>query len=225
MKLSTGKRYKREHRILSGIFVGNPALVLGFDLPFLIATSTSLKNAVAMSIEMFFVHMVTMLIIVIFGRKLPVWQRAIVTVTASTGMMMLTRELITFMFPDILNSLGMYIYLLAVNGLTLFESMSLNKRSRVKSVMRREFLHVFAFISTMFTLSLVREYFGSGSLWGVTMPVPFKLGGLAIPFSGFVLMGFLLAAVKFVNKRLIGFAVNDAQRREERYIIVSPGGY
>lgn len=220
LKPSAGKKYRKAHPVLSGLLINNPALVLGFDLPFLIAASTGVRNAVAMSIEMFFVHMATMLVVVLFTRKMPPWQRVIVTVAVSTATMMLTRELLVFLFPDILNSLGMYIYLLSVNGLTFYESLSMNKRAKVRPVMRREFFHVFAFIAVMFPISLAREYFGSGAVWGISVSMPFKLGGVIMPFFGFILMGFLLAAVKFINKKLIGFVVNDAQRREERYIII-----
>lgn len=219
MKVSAGKSYKRKHRILSSIFISNPSLVLGFDLPFLIATSTSLKNAAAMSIAMTGVHIVTMAFSVIFARKLQPWLRAIVTVVVSAGMMMLTRELIFWMFRDIANSLGMYIYLLAVNGLTLFQSLSLSPRSKLVPVLKREFFHVFAFVITIFSLSLLREYFGNATLWGVPVPMKFKLGGLAIPFSGFIMMGFLMAVVRYFNHKLMGLAITESYNRQSRYVI------
>ncbi len=219
MKVSTGKRYKITHRTLNAIFISNPALVLGFDLPFLIATSTSLKNAVALTIEMLGIHLVTMMVSVVFARKLPLWVRSIITTFVAAGMMMLLREVIMIMFTDIANSLGMYLYLLAVNGLTLFQSLSLTPRSRLLPVLKTEMFHLLAFVLTLFTLSFLREYFGNGTLWGIAMTNQYKLSGLAIPFMGFIMLGFLIAIVRFFNHKLLGFAIDESYRRERRYII------
>ncbi len=51
--------------------------------------------------------------------------------------------------------------------------------------------HVLGFSFVVCLLSLVRELFGSGSLWG--SPVEFitiKVQGLLVPFSGFILLAF-----------------------------------
>lgn len=205
--------------MLDSIFIRNPGLILGFDLPFLIATSTSLKNAAAMSIEMMGIHLVTMAVSVIFARKLPLWLRSVITTVVAAGMMMLTRELLFYMFKDITNSLGMYIYLLAVNGLTLFQSLSLTSRSKLVPVMKKEAFHVLAFILTIFTLSFLREYFGYGTLWGIEVAVKYRLDGLAIPFMGFIMMGFLLAFIRFFNHKLLGMLIEESYRRESMYII------
>lgn len=216
MKITAGKRYKKRQRVLSSIFTSNPALVLGFDLPFLIAASTSLKNAVAMSIEMLLIHITTMAFSVVFTRKLSLWLRALLTIVISTGVMMLARELIILLFADILNTLGIYIYLFSINGLTLFQSLSLTSRSRPGPVIKRELFHVLAFVLTMFSLSAIRECFGSATLWGIPIHMPYKLNGLLIPFSGFLTMGFLLAFVKSFNRGLFGFLIKENHKRENR---------
>lgn len=224
MKISAGKRYKKIHRSLNAIFISNPAIILGFAMPFLIATSTSLKNAVAMSIEMLCLHIVTMMFAVVFARKLPALPRAAITATVATIIMIPTRELIILMFGNLTNSLGMYIYLLPVNGLTMFQSLSLDKRSRPVPVLRRELYHVLAFVLTMFSLSLLREYFGSSTLWGVPVPAPFKMSGMLIPFSGFIMLGFLMAFVKLFNHKFFAFAINETYRRQTR-VVASRNNY
>lgn len=218
MKISAGKRYKKIHRSLNAIFISNPALILGFAMPFLIATSTSLKNAVAMSVEMLCLHIATMMFAVVFTRKLPAVPRAAITAAVATLVMMLTRELIIIMFGNLANSLGTYIYLLPVNGLTMFQSLSLSKHSRPLPVLRRELYHVLAFVLTIFSLSLMREYFGGSTLWGVPVSAPFKLGGLLIPFSGFILLGFLMAFIKFFNHKFFAVAINESYLRQTRVV-------
>ena len=103
---------------------------------------------------------------------------------------MLMRELVSLIFVDATNALGMYVYLMAVNGLTLYQSLSLTPRSRVLPVLKTELLHVAFFTLTMIIVSFVREYLGSGAIFGIPVPMPYKLSGLAMPFSGFILLGF-----------------------------------
>lgn len=172
-----------------------------------------------MSIEMAGIHLVTIAVSVIFARKLPLWVRSVITTFVAAGMMMLTRELLFFMFKDIANSLGMYVYLLAVNGLTLVQSLSLTPHSKLVPVLKKEMFHVLAFIISIFMLSFLREYFGQGTLWGVELPAQYKLSGLGIPFMGFIMMGFMLAFVRYFNHKLIGIAIEESYRRESRYII------
>lgn len=217
MKISAGKSFKKQHRGLSALLVSNPGVFLGFDLPFLIATSTSLKNAAAMSAEILGVHMVTMALSVVFTRKLPLWLRSLITAALSAAVMMAIRESLRVFLPDVASSLATYIYLLAVNGLTVFQSMALKPRDRLMPVLRAELFHVLAFIMAMFVLSAIREYFGAGALWGVVLPAPYKLGGVMVPFMGFIMLGFFIAFLRCFNRRLMGFMINEHYRHRFRF--------
>lgn len=221
MKISAGKNYKRQHRALNALFVTNPGLFLGFDLPFLIATSTSLKNAAAISLEITGIHIVTMTLSVIFARKLPLWLRSLVTTLISAAVMMGIREFLRWAMPDTASSQAMYIYLLAVNGLTLFQSLALGPRARVMPVLRAEIYHVFAFVAAMFTLSAVREYFGTGALWGVPLTNAYKLSGIQVPLAGFILLGFFIAFMRFFNRRLMGFLISENYRHQNHFTVKS----
>ena len=217
MKISAGINYKKHHRAFSSLFISNPGIFLGFDLPFLIATSTSLKNAAAISAEILGIHIVTMSLSVIFTRKLPLWLRSIITTLLSAAVMMGIRELLRLVLPDTANSIAMYIYLLAVNGLTLFQALSLEPRARLAPVLKAEFYHVFAFITAMFVLSALREYIGVGALWGVPVASAYRLSGIMLPFSGFIMLGFFVAFLRFFNRRLTGFLIQENYRHQTRF--------
>jgi electron transport complex protein RnfE len=219
LKISAGKSYKRQHRALNALFATNPGLFLGFDLPFLIAASTSLKNAAAISAEIIGIHMVTMALSVIFARKLPLWLRSLVTTVISAAVMMGIREFLRWALPEAASSQAMYIYLLAVNGLTLFQSLSLGPRARLMPVLRAEAYHVFAFVAAMFTLSAAREYIGTGALWGVPLGSAYRLSGIQLPLAGFVLLGFLIAFMRFFNRRLMGFLIRENYRHQNRFSV------
>lgn len=220
MTVSSAKRYKRRHKSISALLSSNPTLILGFDLTFLVVVSTSLKNAAAIAIELTIVHFVTMVVSLLFLRRLDGWLRILAVTFVSTATMIGARELLILLFPDILNYLGMYIYLMAVGGLTTAHALGLGPRTRLWPVLTREFLHVLGFVLAMFALSAAREFFGSGTLWGIPLGWRYKLGGLAIPFSGFLMVGFLIACYRSIGRRITLFLLRENYRRQSRYVIL-----
>jgi electron transport complex protein RnfE len=217
VKISLARKYRRGGGRLSALLAKNPVLVLGIDLPFVIACATSLKIAVAMSIEMFIIHMVTMAATLILVRVLPVWARALAQVAISTVMMTVARFFILRLFPDLDNFVGIYISLMAVNGLTLYQAATVEKSHKPVPVLVTAFLYALAFSLTMLVVSLFREVLGNGTLWGEAVPIPLRLDGFLTPFGGFIIVGFALAIFKFLNKRLLALSIAEAIRRDARY--------
>jgi hypothetical protein len=73
----------------------------------------------------------------------------------------------------------------------------------------------------MFALSAVREYFGTGALWGVPFASAYRLSGIQLPLAGFVLLGFLIAFMRFFNRRLMGFLISENYRHQNRFAVRS----
>jgi len=187
---------------------------LGLDLPFLIVTSISLQAAAAISIELFFIHMGTVISAIFLCRVLPGWTRPLAYVLISTLIMLATSVLLSGLFPVVTDKLGMYIYLMAVNGMTFAAAMNVEKNDKIYLVVANAFKGAVGFIIAMFVISLFREYFGSGALWGRPIPHIMRIDGLLSPFFGFILLGFLLAGTRLLNKRLIAITVIERARRE-----------
>ncbi len=217
MKLSTVKRYRKKHRLLGSLILKNPVLVMGLDLPFVIVASTSMRNAVALSMQLLLVHMVTVTVGMITCRKLPIWQRAMVNAGVSTVTMMLSRILVRAIFPGITNSAGMYLYLMAVNGMTLLQTGEQDKQAKPWTVLTGALYNVLGFGSVVALVSVLREYVGNGTLWGVNLPSIIKVGGVLLPFGGFIVMALVLAAAKFLSKKFLGLALVESARKEAQY--------
>jgi len=214
MQPGLAKKYRRRHRILGSKALSNPVSTLGLDLPFLIVTSISLQAAAAMSLEMVIINMGTVLAAFMLCRILPKWIRPLVYLAVSTVFMLVASQLLSRMFPVLYVTLGVYIYLMAVNGMTFSTAMSIEKTDKLWHVLPRALKGTIAFAIAMFVTSLVREYFGSGTLWGNPVPHLFRISGLLMPFFGFILVGFLLAGTRFLNKRLLAFAISERARSD-----------
>lgn len=224
MELAKIRKHRNRYKAVDIFFARNPVLAISLDLPFLIATTISLRAAVAMSLELFIVHMGTMLCALITRRYLAGWVRPMVNVTVSTLLMVVSRLWLIALFRGITDTLGMYIYLMAVNGMTVYQSSTVKRDAHPGLVMGEAFLDALGFSLAMFVVSLFREYVGNGTLWGRSVPVPLRMPGLLVPFSGFILVGFLLALTRVVNKALLGLALREQARKDARFTVVSGKG-
>jgi len=202
------------------LFAHSPAVMIGLCLPFLIATSVSLRAAATLSLELLAVHLGSTGIALLASYYCPRRYRLLVTVATSTLVMVGMRLLLMALYPAIVDSLGIYIYLMAVNGLTLTQTRALEDKAKPLPVLRKAISNVLGFSAIMFLLSLFREYWGSGTLWGVPVPAPVQLPGVLVSFFGFILVGFLLAATNLINKKLLGLAIRESALREARFTVV-----
>lgn len=218
MKVSHGKKHLRKRGALSLLFAKNPVLVLGLDLPFIIICTTTVKIALAISAEMFMVHMVTIAVAMLTVRKFPLWLRMLINVGASFVVMTFARSVITHFLPDISNHVGMYVYLMAVNGITIHQSAQITRKDKIWPVFSHAFMNALAFSLTMLLVSIFREFLSFGTLWGIPLLETYKLSAVALPFGGFILMGFLLAITRFLNKKILAFSIAESVRQEARYM-------
>jgi electron transport complex protein RnfE len=132
-------------------------------------------------------------------------------------MMLISREIVIYIFPAAMNFVGIYLYLMAVNGLTLIQATSREGPRGFVPVAARTIVEIAAFAGLMLIISFVREYFGNGTLWGVPMPIPFRQPGILYPFFGFIFTGFLLAFLRRVNKLMLAVRIGEAQRVQSVY--------
>ncbi len=220
MELSKVRRYRKRHKLIAALFSQSPVLIIGLNLPFLIATSVSLRSAAALSLELLVVHMGTMAVALLAARYCPRVVRPVINVATSTLLMMVARLWLTVFFRGVVDALGIYIYLMAVNGMTLTQTNALTKDSHPLPVLRGAFLNVAGFSVLMFVISFFREYLGSGTLWGNPVAVFLRLPGVLVPFFGFIVVGFLLAGAKVLNKKLLGLALRERALREARFSII-----
>lgn len=233
-------RYLRNRRMNPSMKVKkNPVMLLGVSLPFVIATAISLKSAAAMSMEMLAINLVTAFVAFLTANRLAFWIRAVVHVGSATVAMMAVRALITLLLPEVAGTLGTYIYLMALNGMALLHAElaqggepaeagirgagkpppEKRKGSRLSSLggwLRSALVHTLVFACMMLAVSLPREYLGNGTLWGRPVPVPFRMPGMLLPFFGFIAVGFLLAAIKFLTKKITVWIAADTAGRDAR---------
>lgn len=215
MKPSAVKKYRRRfdfHETLSEV---NPFLLLGVDLPFIVVSATSLRTGVALSIELFIIHMTTMLFVFLLARSLRVWQRAAVTAVISTVSMVFARQFVLYLFPDLINFVRMHLYLMGINGITMISGLFMKKDAKLKAVAKSSFANSVAFGFLMVVMGGLREYIGHGTLWGQKLPSLLKIEAASAPFFGFILLGFLLVFFRWLVRRVSVMRIQEKVYKEK----------
>lgn len=103
--------------------------------------------------------------------------------------------------PNEANAAGIFLPILAVNSLVALHC----ERFAVKNPFKSTFIDAlsasagYAFVTL--TIGIVREILGSGTLYSEDLFLPVQLKGFLMPFGGFLLLGFLAAAVKGILQK------------------------
>lgn len=211
--LKTRKHHNRVRR-LPGLVTENPVLTLGLALPFVIVVSYSLQGALCIFIGMAAATLPTALLASLIGGRLPAFVRTPLWALCAMALLLPVESLLTAYFPVILNSLGVYFPILAVNTLLMHLCDREELWGHPLAALRRTLLALAGFGVVMGVVACIRELFGAGTLWGVPMPwISWRISALLLPFGGLIVIAFLAAGSRALGRRLRGALYQSDQRR------------
>ncbi len=186
---------------LDFVLFSNPILVGGLVIGQLAAAATSLQNGVALTITFLFVTLPVLVFSSAFGKRIPKWSRIIVYMLVSAIMLFPSYLVCRSISSTILDSVGIYLPLLAVSTVPATYSTKFSENKKVPAaILDGIFLSVgFGLVAVI--LGGARELFGSGSLWGVKL-MQSTFPAVELPFWGFILLGFMAAGVEALRSPL-----------------------
>ncbi len=194
----------------SGLLKNNPIIALGLTLPFVIVPTLSLKGGLMMSAFLAAATIPSATLAPLLGKKL-----APLLALPCYGVISMTFVLLLRYFlagqAALLDGLGVYLPIAAMNGMMLDLAL-LHPRKRVGTALRDSVMMCLGFTLVACFVAVLREFFGSGSLWGIPVAVPIRVRGLALPFAGFILIGFLSALFRRLDNIIIGRMLHSTGR-------------
>ena len=111
-----------------------------------------------------------------------------------------TAMLIDLIFEDALYTTGIFLPLLVANSLIVVKSESRFHKHNKGYMAVDVFSHTVGFFIVIVLIGLIREFFGSGTLFGVSVNQWVVAPALLMPFSGFILVGLLAALGNIIRK-------------------------
>ncbi len=198
---------------LNHILFANPVLVGGLVIGQIAAGATNLQNGVALTLTFAIVTIPVLIFAAALGKLLPKWLHIVVYACLSGVLLYPAYIVCQSISANILDSIGIYLPLVAVTTVPVAYSAKFSERHNITVALFDGIFLTVGFGMAAIILGTFREFFGSGSLWGIKL-VDFGFPAFKLSCWGFILLGFMAAIVSAINTALkrpeySGFAVRE----------------
>ncbi len=188
--------------LTKGIIKENPVLVLLLGTCPTLATTSSAINGIGMGVSAMAVLICSNIVISILRNIIPDKVRIPCYIVVIAGFVTVVQLLLQAFVPSLYASLGLFIPLIVVNCIILGRAeMFASKNNPFDSALDGIGMGI-GFTLALGVMGLIREFFGSGTLFGVevlTGIVP-GMGIFNLAPGGFFVFGVLIAAVNYFTK-------------------------
>lgn len=188
--------------LTKGIIKENPVLVLLLGTCPTLATTSSAINGIGMGVSAMAVLICSNIVISILRNIIPDKVRIPCYIVVIAGFVTVVQLLLQAFVPSLYASLGLFIPLIVVNCIILGRAeMFASKNNPFDSALDGIGMGI-GFTLALGIMGLIREFFGSGTLFGqevLTNIVP-GMGIFNLAPGGFFVFGVLIAAVNYFTK-------------------------
>lgn len=213
--------YKRNKKILSisdPVWYKNPVVIYGLSIAPIVVVGNILKNAVALSIIMLCLVVPTFMLAGLIGKRIPYLLRVAIYALFSGVLMIPILMLVKGYFPQLIDSIGVYLPLMVVNTLTLSRCEITHTNEGVVHVFLDALYNSLGFMIIICICAFLRELVGNGSIWGRQV-INWAIPGVMLPFSGLILLGMIAAFRKYTALTLhqnMTPSLNAEEKKEEQ---------
>jgi electron transport complex protein RnfE len=185
---------------IKGLIITNPVFVLVLGLCPLLAISTSVDNALGMSLAVFIVLMGSNTIIAAIRRFIPNIVRIPIFIVVIATMVTIVNLTFHANFPDLYQSLGIYLPLVVVNCIVLGRAEAFASKNPIAYAVADALGMSVGFMLALLMISFLRQVPGTGSLsvFGFhffTLPVlgEHPIAIFILPYGAFLVIALLMA--------------------------------
>ena len=187
--------------LLNGIIKENPTFVLLLGMCPTLATTTSAMNGLSMGLATMFVLICSNIVISMIKNLTPDKVRIPVFVVVIASFVTILQMCLKAYLPEINKSLGLFIPLIVVNCIILGRAEAFAcKNGPVASLFDGIGIGL-GFTLGLTLLGTVRELFGAGSVFGITLlPATYNVLLFILPPGAFISLGYLIAIINKLKK-------------------------
>ena len=187
--------------LTNGIVKENPTFVLLLGMCPTLATTTSAINGLSMGLATMFVLICSNIVISLIKNLTPDKVRIPVFVVVIASFVTILQMCLKAYLPEINKSLGLFIPLIVVNCIILGRAEAFAcKNGPVASLFDGVGIGL-GFTLGLTLLGTVRELFGAGSVFGITLlPETYNVLLFILPPGAFISLGYLIAIINKLKK-------------------------
>ena len=197
--MNIGKQLK------DGLLTQNPVLVQLLGMCSTLAITTTVSNGIGMGLSVTIILTLSNIFISLLRRIIPEQVRIACYIVVIAGFVTMIDLLLQAFFPDIAESLGVFIPLIVVNCIILARAESFASKSKPLPAAIDGICQGLGYTMILLVMSAIRELLGAGTLNGVRVfPAEYAANILILPVGGFLTLGFLIALMQWIQQKVKG---------------------
>ena len=190
--MNLGKQLKE------GLLTQNPVLVQMLGLCSTMAITTSIMNGLGMGVAVLIILTAANVVISAIRKIVPDKIRIAMFIVVIAGFVTCVDLLLQAFVPAIAESLGVFIPLIVVNCIILGRAEAFSYKNGVGASFFDGIFQGLGYTLVLLAMCFIRELLGAGTLAGFRIiPEQFPIGILTLPVGGFLVLGFLIAAMQW----------------------------
>ena len=197
--MNIGKQLK------DGLLTQNPVLVQLLGMCSTLAITTTVSNGIGMGLSVTIILTLSNIFISLLRRIIPEQVRIACYIVVIAGFVTMIDLLLQGFFPDIAESLGVFIPLIVVNCIILARAESFASKSKPLPAAIDGICQGLGYTMILLVMSAIRELLGAGTLNGVRVfPAEYAANILILPVGGFLTLGCLIALMQWIQQKVKG---------------------
>lgn len=186
-----------------GLFDENPIFRLALSLCPALAVTTSALNALTMGLSVMFVITANNTVVSLTRKLVNPKVRVPVYITSIATIVTVLQLMLQAYFPVLYKALGIYLSLIVVFAIILARAEVFASKNKVLPSFLDGLGMGCGFTIAMLSIGIIREFFGNGSIFGITL-----LGSwynppliMILPPGAFILIGYMIGGIKLYDAR------------------------
>jgi len=189
-------------QLKEGLLTQNPVLVQLLGMCSTLAITTTISNGIGMGVSVTIILTLSNIFISLLRKIIPEQVRIAAYIVVIAGFVTMVDLLLQAFFPDIAESLGVFIPLIVVNCIILARAESFASKNTPAAAAVDGICQGLGYTLVLLVMSAIRELLGTGALNGVQIfPAEYAAGMLALPVGGFLTLGVLIALMQWAQSK------------------------
>ena len=190
-------------QIKEGLLTQNPVLVQLLGMCSTLAITTTVSNGIGMGLSVTIILTLSNVFISLLRKIIPEQVRIAAYIVVIAGFVTMVDLLLQAFFPDIAESLGVFIPLIVVNCIILARAESFASKNRPLAAAVDGICQGLGYTLVLVIMSAIRELLGSGTLAGTRVfPAEYAASMLTLPVGGFLTLGCLIALTQWARSKM-----------------------
>lgn len=189
-------------QIKEGLLTQNPVLVQLLGMCSTLAITTTVSNGIGMGLSVTVILTLSNIFISLLRKIIPEQVRIAAYIVVIAGFVTMVDLLLQAFFPDIAESLGVFIPLIVVNCIILARAESFASKNKILPAAVDGLCQGIGYTLVLVVMSAIRELVGTGAI-GATQffPAEYSVMMLTLPVGGFLTLGFLIALMQWAQNK------------------------